>query len=348
MTGDVRLTDLFGEFARTMTTDVPIQEVVDRLVERIVDVLPISAAGVTLISPGSAPHYVAASDPSALHFERLQSELGEGPCTVAFETGRPVVVPHLDTDMRFPAFASRARTEGLGALFAFPLRHGDDRMGALDLYRLTPGCLNDEEMELAQTLADVASAYLVNAHRREQLEAAADRDHQASLHDPLTGLANRALFAEHLEHALVRLPRSDHRITLLFVDLDQFKSVNDRYGHAAGDAVLLEVADRLKELVRPGDVVARFGGDEFVILCDEIGDATQAEGVAERVGHALCVPFTCGDNEVVVTASVGVAMGSSTSGAAQLLDDADRAMYRAKRRGGGGHETIQWSSRGTP
>ena len=134
-----RLSDVLSEFARTLVTDFPIQAILDHLVVRIVDVLPISAAGVTLIAPGSDPHYIAASDDAAMRFEQLQTELGEGPCLVAYEKGEAVVVPDLRADDRFPRFSARAVEEGLGAVFTFPLRHDDHQLGALDLYRTSPG-----------------------------------------------------------------------------------------------------------------------------------------------------------------------------------------------------------------
>src|SRR5580704_14491647 len=136
---DRQLADLLSEFARTLVTDFPIQAILDHLVGRIVDVLPITAAGVTLISPGATPQYVSASDDAAYRFEQLQSELGEGPCIAAYETGKAVAVPDLRTDDRFPSFAPRAVAEGLLAVFTFPLRGGDSQLGALDMYRDVAG-----------------------------------------------------------------------------------------------------------------------------------------------------------------------------------------------------------------
>src|ERR1700687_3938428 len=108
-----RLSDVLSEFARTLVTDFPIQAILDHLVVRIVDVLPVSAAGVTLISPGADPRYIAASDESAMRFEQLQTELGEGPCLVPYERGEAVIVSDLRVDDRFPKFSSRAMAEGL-------------------------------------------------------------------------------------------------------------------------------------------------------------------------------------------------------------------------------------------
>lgn len=107
-----QLSDVLGEFARTMVTDFPIQGILDHLVQRIVDIMPVTAAGVTLISPGLVPRYVASSDESALRYERLQSELGEGPCLAAYHLGEAIAVPDLATDDRFPRFAPRAVPTG--------------------------------------------------------------------------------------------------------------------------------------------------------------------------------------------------------------------------------------------
>ena len=179
MLANDRLSDVLSEFARNMATDFPIQGILDHLVRRIVEVLPIDAAGVTLISATTDPEFIAASDESAMRFERLQTELGEGPCLAAYETDTSISIPDLTQDDRFPAFAERAINEGLVAVFTFPLRHGDRGLGALDLYRETAGALNEAEMAAAQTLADVATAYLLNARSRADLKAASAMEHEA-------------------------------------------------------------------------------------------------------------------------------------------------------------------------
>ncbi|MGZ7023829.1 MAG: diguanylate cyclase domain-containing protein, partial [Ilumatobacteraceae bacterium] len=268
-----RLSSVLGEFARTLLTDFPIATILDHLVLRIVDVLPITSAGVTLIAPGANPHYIAASNDSALRFEQLQSELGEGPCLAAYHSGEAVTAPDLADDDRFPIFGPRAVAEGLMAVFTFPLRHGDERLGALDLYRATTGSLDAEEMRSAQTLADVATAYLLNARAREDLRVSSEAAREHSLHDDLTGLPNRALLIQRLEHAILRCQRSGKMVAILFADLDLFKGINDTFGHHVGDELLVAVAERLTALLRPGDTVARLSGDEFVILCEDIDHA---------------------------------------------------------------------------
>jgi diguanylate cyclase (GGDEF)-like protein len=328
-----QLSDVLSEFARTMITDFPIQRILDRLVERIVEIMPVIGAGVTLISPGTEPHYVAASNDQALTFERLQSELGEGPCVEAYRTGQLVTVPDLRREPRFPHFVPQALAAGMAAVFTFPLRHDDRQLGALDLYRDEVGDLSEDMLAAAQTLADVAAAYLLNATARADLQDASDRSREASLHDALTGLPNRVLVLERLEHAFERGRRSGKTSAIFFVDLDRFKSVNDSHGHHTGDELLVAVAKRLGRLLRPGDTLGRLHGDEFVILCEDLDHASEADIILTRIDEALAGPFALSGAQVLITASVGLAFaGRDSTGPDQLLQDADTAMYVAKRR----------------
>jgi diguanylate cyclase (GGDEF)-like protein len=341
MSSEAKLSGVLTEFAHTMVTDFPIQAILDHLVERIVDLMPITGAGVTLISPGEVPRYVAASDDLALRFEELQTELAEGPCLAAYSTGEAVAVSDLRTEGRFPNFAPRALKAGLAAVFTFPLRHGDNQLGALDLYRNTPGPLDSRGMTEAQTLADVAASYLLNAQARADLQESSDRSREASLHDSLTGLPNRALILERLDHASLRSQRSGKTSAVLFIDLDHFKVVNDTYGHDVGDELLVAVGKRLSGLLRPGDTVGRLSGDEFVILCEDLDAQAQASAIVARVGAALARPFILLRTEVAMTASVGVAFGDRNDTAFErLLHDADIAMYEAKRKGGARHQIL--------
>src|SRR3954451_3199064 len=176
-------------------------------------------------------------------------------------------------------------------------------------------------------------------------EAERELAHQA-LHDSLTGLANRVLFMDRLEQALARLQRHASPLALLFVDLDHFKVVNDSLGHAAGDEVLVQAAERLRRALRPTDTIARFGGDEFVVLCEEAAGRAETEEIAGRISEALARAFRVGDQEVVLTASTGIVIANDThtdSGA--LLRDADTAMYRAKERGRANSQVFDSSMR---
>jgi diguanylate cyclase (GGDEF)-like protein/PAS domain S-box-containing protein len=162
-----------------------------------------------------------------------------------------------------------------------------------------------------------------------------------ALHDRLTGLPNRVLLRDRLEHALARAARRGAAVALLIADVDRFKVVNESMGHDGGDRLLVAVAERLTELLRPGDTVARMGGDEFALLCEDIGGYQEAAGIASRVVGAFEKPFHIQGTDLALTASVGVAVGSLAGPAPELLlRDADVAMYRAKDSGRDRYEVF--------
>jgi diguanylate cyclase (GGDEF)-like protein/PAS domain S-box-containing protein len=167
--------------------------------------------------------------------------------------------------------------------------------------------------------------------------------HQA-FHDPVTNLANRALFSDRVEHALMRSQRGFPDIAVVFIDLDDFKTVNDSLGHAAGDQVLQEVARRLRIAVRPTDTVARFGGDEFAVLLESVNDSSQAADAAARILHALEIPYEIDGKQVFPRASIGICLvdrEDTVPEAAELLRNADVAMYMAKRDSKGSYRVFE-------
>jgi diguanylate cyclase (GGDEF)-like protein/PAS domain S-box-containing protein len=164
--------------------------------------------------------------------------------------------------------------------------------------------------------------------------------HQA-FHDPVTGLPNRALFVERVRHALARGRREDRRLAVVFIDLDDFKLVNDSLGHAAGDEVLVQVAQRLASAVRASDTAARFGGDEFAVLLEDIADVQEAADAAERIMEAVSAPLHAGHNELVLRCSIGLAIAGESADADELIRDADAAMYIAKRDGKAGYRLFE-------
>jgi diguanylate cyclase (GGDEF)-like protein len=172
---------------------------------------------------------------------------------------------------------------------------------------------------------------------RARLQARVREDQERlryqALHDALTGLANRLLFRDRVDHALELAARRLTRCGVIFVDLDRFKQINDVAGHAIGDEVLVEVAHRLCAAVRTSDSVARLGGDEFVVLCEDIGGEEEAGRIAARIAELLADPVLAGDREFFTSASIGIALASPSVTADALISQADRAMYLAKQRG---------------
>ncbi len=191
------------------------------------------------------------------------------------------------------------------------------------------------DVEVSGSVISYGDAKVVCCVVRDITERKALKDQLTyqAFHDTLTGLPNRALLIDRLEHALARTQRQESPAAVLFLDLDRFKIVNDSLGHEVGDGLLEAVGQRLLRCLRPEDTAARIGGDEFVVLLENIGSTSYAVRVAERILAALQAPFDIEGHEMVVTTSIGIALSSPGYGASELLRDADVAMYRAKDEG---------------
>ncbi|HEX8336521.1 MAG TPA: EAL domain-containing protein, partial [Pyrinomonadaceae bacterium] len=191
--------------------------------------------------------------------------------------------------------------------------------------------------------AEQAERHVAELERANSaLEESREHFRHAAYHDALTGLPNRLLLADHLRLAIERAKRhSDHSYALIFLDLDRFKYINDSLGHAAGDQLLVTIARRLENHLRPTDTVARLGGDEFAVLLDGLEDEGDAIRVAERVQEELTSPFNLGGHEVFTTASIGIALSApGHDHPERVLRDADTAMYRAKEKGKARYELF--------
>jgi len=220
------------------------------------------------------------------------------------------------------------------ALTEFRMRHRDDFW--LHVETLRTNLLHDENVK----------GIVLNTRDVSERKAFEDQLAHQAFHDSVTGLANRALFKDRVEHALERQTREDRPVSVLFMDLDDFKTINDSLGHAAGDRLLAEVGDRLKDCLRGADTAARLGGDEFAILLEDGGDGIDAAEVASRILARLEGAFHLESKDVFVRASIGIASAEHTKkvgpeGAEELLRNADVAMYMAKEAGKGRYQVFE-------
>ncbi|MBV8981770.1 MAG: EAL domain-containing protein, partial [Acidimicrobiia bacterium] len=256
----------------------------------------------------------------------------------AWQTGEPVWVddPGDDPACRRP---DAIRDAGFRATVSIPVVAEGQSLAVLNFFLLHS---NEEDHRLVDVVADAVRALGAVAHQKRAAAALAFE----AIHDSLTGLPNRVFLAERLGQALRKLERGSRRLGLFFVDLDRFKLVNDRYGHTAGDHVLTAVAQRLAEAVRPYDTIARFGGDEFVVLCEDLDDVG-ASVLARRLLHSVAAtPIAFDDRETFMSVSVGVVLTDDPGASPELmLRDADHAMYQAKQSGRNRFSFFQQESR---
>jgi diguanylate cyclase (GGDEF)-like protein len=325
--------------------DAPLMEILNVLAKVIESEASGARCAVLLLDEGRETLTVAAA-PSLIDVGLHEADgLLVGPeagasGTAAFRR-EPVVTTDVARDPLWHESRQMALARGIRAAWSNPIitADGERVLGVLTVYfdePRRPSAAESGLLELAAHLADIA---IERTHAQAQLA------HQAA-HDALTGLPNRVVFLDRIALALARTQRSRSSVAVLFLDLDRFKFINDSLGHHAGDRLLRALSKRLQEVVRPGDTVARFGGDEFTILCEGIADEAHALAIAERVGQVATAPFSLGDAEVFVTMSIGIALASGGRVRPEsLVENADAAMYRAKARGGGRREVFDQAMR---
>src|SRR5881394_984088 len=273
--------------------------------------------------------------------ERRASAARDSHAGAALESGLHVIVDDWSSEKRF-SMPPALRVLGVRSSLAVPIAGKERPFGVLDIHSTEPTHFTPQDVHFVQASANVLADALERHSADEALR------HRV-LHDALTGLPNRLSFVDSLRDALRRSLASGSPVGILFLDLDHFKLINDSIGHHAGDDLLQAVAPRLRAHLRPGDIVARFGGDEFGILVDRLTDEDEAMAIADRVAGAFSEPYPMGGADHFVTASIGIAVARPTGrepvDAELLIRDADAAMYRAKERGRGRCELFDAAMR---
>ncbi len=291
------------------------QTELDRSEARLSALIRHSADAIFLARRG-APHHLREPSAEELWGGSVSALQGASIVDGFVEEHRDLIAHQLDQLAAAPTQAT-APLEGC-------VRAADGQIRALE--GVARNLLDDHNVRaIVVTLRDTTA--------RRELEQQLER---RAFHDELTGLANRALFADRLSHALKRKAR-DHNVGIgvLFIDLDDFKAINDGMGHSAGDELIRGVAERIRTSVRPGDTVARLGGDEFAVLIEDTPSSAHVLGLAERLLEVLLLPIDVMDVSLAVMASVGVTIATHESTTEALLRDADIAMYNAKSQGKG-------------
>ncbi|SMC58671.1 PAS domain S-box-containing protein/diguanylate cyclase (GGDEF) domain-containing protein [Desulfocicer vacuolatum DSM 3385] len=282
---------------------------------------------------------------------------GSDPAGAAIRTGRPCIIDSVAAVPDSAPWIKERAINGYGSLIGLPLMDGETTFGVLIICATEPRAFDAEEVELLSEMAnDLGYGIVALRTQRKHQEAEEKLTYQA-YHDSLTGLPNRAMIMESLTFALARAKRFSGSVAILFIDLDDFKLINDIQGHEAGDELLCHVAERLRGSIRETDMVARQGGDEFIVLLtshDINGLWTvkrfeeETADVARRIINMIKIPFQIKGQESYIGASIGISLfPDNAKDAHTLMQQADSAMYHAKKNGKGGYRfySIELSER---
>ena len=326
---DALLHQLSG-IQRSLSLRAPLQEILDAIVNAALELIGDETVNLRLLDPKDPSHLIRVAgrgySADVAPFVKWV-RAGDGAVGRAYAEGRLVVIEDYSNA---PDRLSVLGDEGLEAAMSAPVEENGRVIGALTVATHRKGrTYSETEQQMLVSIAGHASVALTNARSADSME-------HLAFHDLLTGLPNRALFVDRVTRALARSGRTPQTTAVLFADLDNLKEINDSLGHAAGDQLLKMVARRLQEALRPSDTAARFGGDEFAVLLEDIGSHEQVIRACERIMASLGAPLDILGTTVEPSASIGIALsGKEADNADRLLRHADLAMYEAKAAGKG-------------
>jgi diguanylate cyclase (GGDEF)-like protein len=329
LTNSLREANALIESGNDSSIRLNVEQVLDTILSCSMDLLDGFSGSIMLMHSDSELHTVCSSGDSPARGARVG--LSEGIAGQVAATREPVLVlgifdwDHYDDEQKHEHRPASA--------ICVPLIAGEELIGVLNINAKTDSKYTERDLRAMSLFGEQAGAAIESARAHEAKRKVADQGNYQAMHDPLTGLPNKELLLDRVGNSLARRRPPGHAVVLMFLDLDDFKRVNDSLGHSAGDQVLVALAERLVKSVRSGDSVAHFGGDEFAILL-EAKDPDEATAAAQRILGDLAKPFPLEGREVKFTASVGIALAQTNEmGSEELMRNAFTALHTAKERG---------------
>ena len=321
-----------------IAADDPLDETLTSLVQGVEHIKPNLKCSILLIDYQRNIFSLAAAPSLPEFYNDTIDGLSLGATMGAFgeaaETGKRVITGDIQSHPHWSGLKELAAQAGLASCWAEPiLNYNGNILGVFAIYTDRIYEPTGDEIKLIEESVHLAEIAITRKLSLEALRKSEELHRIMAQHDSLTGLPNRALFADRLQQALSYCKRHQRVLAVMLLDLDKFKPVNDNYGHATGDELLKQIAQRLSTCVRSSDTVARIGGDEFVILLHQIDDASQTSVVSEKIQQALTQAFFIEGHSIYIGCSIGTAFyPQDASEAHELTQIADQRMYEQKRR----------------
>ena len=330
LTSRLREANVLLEAGRAVNRGLELGDVLDTILSCAVELLEGRDGSIMLVRSENELRTVCTTDQSAARGATVR--FNESISGKVAATREPLLV---SGSIEWDHYQQTATPQPESAI-SVPLVHRESLLGVLNINAEPQRTYTEHDLRALSLFGEHAAAAIANAQLYETQRVIASQTAFQALHDPLTGLPNRNLLSDRISTAMARHRRDGRGVGLLFVDLDNFKRVNDSLGHAAGDKVLVAVAQRLKSVIRESDTAARYGGDEFAVLLDGAGTGKEAVGTASRLQEALAEPIIVDDRKLRFSLSVGIALDSSPDGSPdELLRNALTALHEAKAHGKG-------------
>lgn len=310
---------------------VDFQRLLDRLCLCAEELAPGAVATIMLLDSGHNRLFVEAGPSASAQLIKDLSGLtpssNTGSCSNAVFTGQPTYVANTHVESEWSKVRSIANRYQIDACWSHPVLSSGKVVGSFALSNSEPSSPNEFQKNLLAVCANMVALILQQRKQQDALWAAAH-------HDALTGLPNRLLLDKHLQHAIRNADRTGKRLAVLFIDMDNFKDINDSYGHDFGDQVLLAVTTRIRQVLRQGDIVARHGGDEFILLLENFADKLDINNIAKKILLSFQAPLDIQGKTITSRFSIGISVyPDDATDSHGLLQNADIAMYQAKTQG---------------